>query len=193
MTVVDLDLDTKDQRFPTILAYKGIITMMVSFMILLALFSADCSAENLSLEIPDHAWKVKFSGPSITKVKEMNTPSYYYYLGKADRFSLSLFVESPTCPGVISVEDNQKCILPKIEQIPGFQKQSLTINTLAKGIQIIYVAYAPMGDKAVKIMHTHILFANRGKWGDLHASIIQPTIEDIAQILRFGEGFDYSE
>src|SRR5882762_1098334 len=154
----------------------------------IALFavSSICFAEPTTMQIPDQGWQIKFDAPSVTKVKDSNNPTQYYFLGSAARFSLSLTVESPTCPGEMSAEDNYKCILQRIERSPMVVRQSISAEKRLKNVQVSYLIYAPVGGQAVKTMHTHVLFAHKSKWGDLHASFVRPTMEEVALLLRLG-------
>lgn len=167
---------------------------MHKLLILFAIFCpAFCKADMTTMSIPGQDWKVTFNAPVTSKIKEDSSPSQYYYQGNSGRFNLSLIVEPPSCTGEITAEDNLKCFAPKIENVPGLVKQTIKVNRVAKGIQITYLAYVPMNDTSIKILHTHILFAYQGKWGDLHGSIIKPTAEEIAMLLSLGDQFDYFE
>ena len=160
---------------------------------LFLLLSTVCLAESRVLEIPDQGWKVQFDAPSTVKIKETNNPSQYYYLGNADRFNLSLIVEAPTCEGGSSVEAFLQCILPKFKSTPGLVKEPLVTKSDTGAVQVIYLTYVPFKDSLIKVMNTHMLFSYRGKWGDLHASVIKPTPEEFKMLLSIGNSFSYSD
>ena len=144
------------------------------------------------MRIPDQGWQITFDAPVVTKVKETNSQTQYYFSGNSDRFNLSLTVETPSCPGE-SLEDNYKCILQKIESIPGVVRQSISAEKRPTNIQVSYIIYAPVGGRAIKVMNTHVLFAHKARWGDLHASVVTPTMQEVAMLLGLGDRFAYSD
>jgi hypothetical protein len=164
------------------------------FLLLAIAFSSPALAELTTFEIPDQGWKVQLDAPPTTKVTETNTPSRYYYLGNSDRFNLSLIVESPGCGGnAAALEDHVRCIAPKIEGNPTVVKETMRASKLRNGLQISYLVQAPLGGQTVRILNTHILFVYKGKWGDLHASIVQPNREDITMLIELSNRFEYLE
>jgi hypothetical protein len=85
-----------------------------------------------------------------------------------------------------------KCFAGNISRLPGLVKETIKVDRIAHGAQLTYLVYAPVNGTMVKMLHTHLLFAGKGKWGDLHASVIQPTTDEIAMLLGLGDSFDFS-
>jgi hypothetical protein len=77
--------------------------------------------------------------------------------------------------------------------MPGLVKESIKVNRIARGAQLSYLVYAPVDGKQIKMLHTHLLFADKGKWGDLHASVIRPTTDEVAMLLGLGDQFDFTD
>jgi hypothetical protein len=149
-------------------------------------------AEPTAMKIPALGWEVRFDAPATSKTAEESSPQAYHYAGNAGRFNLSLFVEHPNCPGGVALEDHVKCFAGRIGAVPGLVTESIKVNRMARGAQVSYVAYAPVNGVQIKIMHTHLLFADKGKWGDLHASVVKPTTDEIAMLLGLGDKFEFS-
>lgn len=145
------------------------------------------------LSARDMGWEVRFEAPATEKLEEQSTPAAYHYLGNAGKFNLSLFIESPQCSGGASSENQIRCFLGRVEHLPGLVKQSIRMNQLPKAVQISYLQYGQVGETAVKVLHSHILFADKGKWGDLHGSIVRPDTSEIATLLALGDGFSFTD
>ena len=161
-------------------------------VIALCVFPSLCFAEPTVMHIPKQGWKISFDAPTVAKVKERNSATQYYFLGNSDRFNLSLTVETPGCPGEL-LDDNYNCIRRKIDNNPIVVRQSISVKKRPTNIQVSYIMYAKVGDRAVKHMNTHVLFVHKARWGDLHASVVQPTIPEIAMLLGLGDRFASSD
>lgn len=145
------------------------------------------------LSATEMGWEVRFDAPATEKLEEQSTPAAYHYAGTAGRFNLSLFIESPLCNGGASSDNQIRCFLGRIEHLPGLVKQSMRMNRLPNAVQISYLQYGQLGETAVKVLHTHILFADKGKWGDLHGSVARPDTAEIATLLALGDGFGFTD
>jgi hypothetical protein len=150
-------------------------------------------AEPTVMRAPELGWEVRFDAPATSKTAEERSAQAYHYAGNAGRFNLSLFIENPTCPGGAALEDHVKCFAGHIGAMPGLVKESIKVNRIARGAQLSYLVYAPVDGKQIKMLHTHLLFADKGKWGDLHASVIRPTTDEVAMLLGLGDQFDFTD
>jgi hypothetical protein len=166
--------------------------MKKAFAALAFLACAASHAEPTVMKIPDLGWEVRFDAPATSKSAEEHSPQAYHYAGNAGRFNLSLFIENPSCPGGAALEDHVKCFVGLIGRMPGLIKESIQVSRIARGAEVTYLVYAPVDGKMVKVLHTHVLFADKGKWGDLHASVVRPSTEEIAMLLALGDKFDFT-
>lgn len=158
-----------------------------------ALLATICQADTVTLAIPGQGMNVSFDAPAVTKLKETSSPQQYQYVANADRLNISLFVGAPNCFGAITADANLKCMLPKLGQIPGFVKETVSVDKLPNGLQLSYLVYAPVGDQAIKVLNTHLLFAFNGKWGDFHASMVKPSPAEMAMLMGIGDTLKYVE
>lgn len=165
---------------------------MKKFALLLGLMVSSLAFANPTvLTAKDLGWTIRFDAPPSRRIQEESTASTYHYAGTAGTFSLSLSIEPPSCKGGSASEDQLQCFLGKIEMVPGLVKQTVKVNRLPNALQVSYLAYARLDDVAVKTMHTHLLFAQKDKWGDLHASVVRPDNGAIAMLLGLGDGFNF--
>ncbi|QGZ38185.1 hypothetical protein IP92_01519 [Pseudoduganella flava] len=150
-------------------------------------------ADPTVLAARDLGWEVRFDAPPTAKVEERSTPNAYRYAGTAGKFNLSLFIEPPQCEGGATNNEQLQCFAGRLEKVPGLVRQSIRVNRLPNAVQLSYLTYGQTGETAVKIMHTHVLFADKGKWGDLHGSIVKPDTAEIAMLLALGDNFSFTD
>jgi hypothetical protein len=153
---------------------------------------AASQAEPTVLKMESLGWEARFDAPATVGRVQENSVRAYRYVGNAGRFNLSLFVEDPSCRGGVALEDQVRCFIDGIVFVPEVVKESIRVNRIARGTQLSYLVYAPVDGKQVKMLHTHLLFAGKGKWGDLHASVIQPSVDEIAMLMGLGDTSDFS-
>lgn len=172
----------------------GLKAMKSLFRIaLLILASTSAWAESTALNIPGQGWKVTFDAPSLTKVKEGNTANQYMYFGNADRFNLSLFVEAPTCSGGDSHEDFFKCFWPKASRNPIIKKESVKTMCGDRYCKIVYDAEVNFRGAVIQQRSMNFLFAYRGKWTDVHVSVVNPTADDLKVLETFEDSLTYND
>ncbi len=150
-------------------------------------------AEPATIRIPDQNWKISFDAPVLRKMKESNSPNQYMYFGNANLFNLSLYVETPTCAGGNTHEDFFKCYWPKTSKLAMIKQASVTTSCSEKYCKIAYDAEVTIQGNAIRQRSMNFLFAYRGKWVDVHVSVINPTEEDLALLKKFEASLSYSE
>ena len=52
--------------------------------------------------------------------------------------------------------------------------------------------YGQAGETAVKVLHSHVLCADKGKWGALHGAVVRPDTAEIATLPALGVGFSFT-
>jgi hypothetical protein len=153
---------------------------MRRYAFLIALFvSLPGKTALLSLAVPGEKWALRFESPELTKIKEVSSGNGYAYTGTADRMNLSLFVETPTCPGGDAIQNIYKCFGEKIQHVPYVVNGSIAAFEAPDGLQVTYLMQVPSGEKSYRMFNLHFLFARNGKWGDLHISVVQPSKSDL--------------
>jgi hypothetical protein len=161
--------------------------------LLLLISSGAAQAEPTKIDIPGQGWSITFESPVLTKVKESNVPEQYMYFGNANRFNLSLYVETPRCEGGHSHEAFLKCFWQKASTNPLIKKDTVRTSCNDRYCKIVYDVEANIRGTQIRQRNVNLLFAYREKWTDVHASIVNPneedlnTIENVATSLSYGE------
>jgi len=156
------------------------------------LFSSAAFADPTVMHARVLGWEVRFDAPPSAKVEEEGSATAYRYLGNAGKFNLSLLIENPRCAGGVSNNEQLRCFLGLLEKMPGLVRQSIRTNQVPNAVQVSYLTYAQTGEVAIKVLHTHILFADKGKWGDLHGSVVKPDTAEMAMLLGLGDAFSFA-
>ena len=166
---------------------------MKNLIALLSLFvSAAAFADPTVLHANELGWEVHFDAPPTSKVEETSTADAYHYSGNAGKFKLSLDIGQPQCRGGVSRKDQFDCFFGQMDKIPGLVTQSIKFKKVPEAVLISYIAYDQIDGASTKVHHVRILFADKGKWADLHASVVKPESADSAMLLSMGEAFSFS-
>lgn len=163
------------------------------FASILLLISINAIADTTTMIIPSQNWIISFDSPPLTKQKEGVKPGQYMYVGNAGRFNLSLYVEDPSCDGGDKHEDYYQCFWPKSSQNPLIAKESVTYLCKEKYCKVEYDVVANFAGQKIRQHNINFLIAYRGKWIDLHISIVQPTDEDQQILETFEKSLVYGE
>ena len=164
----------------------------VSSLLLSLFVSAAAFADPTVLRANELGWEVHFDAPPTSKVEETSSADAYHYTGNAGKFNLSLVIDQPNCRGGVSRKDQFDCFFGQMDKIPGLVTQSIKFKKAKEAVLISYLAYEQIDGASTKVHHVRILFADKGKWADLHASVIKPESADSAMLLGMNEAFSYS-
>ena len=138
-------------------------------------------AEDQVIPAPGEGWKVRISAPKLDPVPSV-VPSAFS--GQAGRLQISFFVEPPRCAGGDSNENIYKCFATSLQRNPLVVWDTERANTRPNGVQVMYISQANTEKGAGKSFNINLLFARRGKWADIHASIASPTQEDVKELFK---------
>jgi hypothetical protein len=144
-----------------------------------------------TVTVPDWG-SLTFDAPALTKVEETANPKQFRHMATAGRFNVSVFVEPPGCDGGITHEAVSQCHGAKLARFPGLMADTLMGDCTPRFCRLVYATENTIAGTRYVLMHVNLLFAARGKWVDVHASIVNPTEDDVAAIQRFGISLVYS-
>ena len=150
-------------------------------------------AEPTTMVIPEQKWQLSFDAPPLAKQRESNQPGQYMYLGNSDRFTLSLYVETPGCKGGTTHEEFYECFWPKASRNPTIIKESVKKTCGPNYCKVMYDVQAPWEGRFIKQRNISFLIAYHGKWTDLHVSVVEPTENDFTLLDTFERSLSYSE
>lgn len=154
-------------------------------------FRADLS--RVTLPIPGQGWHVSFDTPPLMKRNEADSPDQYMYIASSGRFNLSLYVETPSCDGGTGHADFYNCFWPRASRNPQIVEDSVVATSTERFYKVVYDTLTPWKEQMVRQRHINFLFAYRGKWTDLHISIVEPTEVDGELVAAFEESLSYGE
>jgi len=165
--------------------------MKIQAALLLILTSFTGVGEATTLSLPDNA-TLTFDAPPMNKVVETTEGATYKYLATSagsadDRFNLSVYVEPINCDFGKSTKKVTECFLKRTEKIPGIHLESRS-NSCGRGrCEVMYATTANVGNRQVRQLHVHAIFTYRGKWVDLHISVLNPTQGDSNLLVHFAD------
>jgi len=137
--------------------------------------------------IDQEDFEVRFYAPQVSIDRLVDKRERYYRLERHQRFTVSLNFAAPNCTGDQSAQSHMKCLLAKIRHNPHLQIDENTISQTAhKNGQILtYMSVIGNDSRKMKIINTHVVFERSGRWGDFHASILQPNHREFLTMLKF--------
>lgn len=142
----------------------------------------------IEIQIPGEDWSISFITPPLSESQEKRRGENYAFLAKAGRFNLSVFVEPPQKNGG-SHKDCADYYWPLAQQNPAITEDPPPkISEGAEYVRVQYEVVLDTGPLQVHQTNVNYYFSFRGKWVDVHISVLEPTAED-AQIF---EAFDRS-
>ena len=166
--------------------------MRYALLLLLGLSSAAHAAQT-KLVIPGQGWQLAFDAPALKKMGEQDVPGQYAYEANAGKFNLSLYVEDPSCSGGRTHKAFYQCLWPKASRNPMIVKPSVVATEQANYYKVAYDIHAPFQGRMITLKNVNFLISYRGKWTDLHISVVEPTADDLAMLEAFEKSLSYSE
>jgi hypothetical protein len=160
------------------------------WLFLAALPVVVCAAPT-TVAIPGQDWQVSFDAPPLVDRREADHPDQYMYVGNAGRFNLSIYVETPGCKGGATNSDFLDCFWPKASRNPVIVKESINKTCGETYCKIAYDVKAPWRGQVSRQVNISFLFAYRGKWTDVHVSVVDPTESDIELLELFEKSLSY--
>lgn len=130
---------------------------------------------------------VKFHAPALLNEKVIDQNERYYRLARYQRFTVSLNFAAPNCTGSFSSQSHMDCLIKKIKRNPYTQIDEKTISQIAHkdGRILTYVSIVGAGQHRMKVINTHLVFEQDGRWGDFYASLLQPNHGEFLHMLSF--------
>jgi hypothetical protein len=162
----------------------------LSALALWFLFVAPAFGEKVEVKIPGEGWGISFDAPSLSDKEDSSRSGAYAFRGNAGRFNLSLFVEEPGSTG----DSHQACYefyWPQASRNPLIAKDTVSKSDTPKFVSVRYDIVTEYAGRPIRMNNINYYFAFRGKWIDVHVSVIQPTPADAAILDAFEASLDY--
>jgi hypothetical protein len=161
-----------------------------SLLIVLVGFSAASLAGEVKVTIPHEGWSITFDSPPLSKERESKKSGGYAFQANSGRFNISLFVEEPHGVGG-SHEDCYEFYWPRATRNPMIAKDSVVTSKRPKYVRVRYDVVTEFQGRPIRQRNANYYFAFRGKWVDVHISVIAPKQEDEQLFATFDKTLDY--
>jgi hypothetical protein len=148
------------------------------------------AADPFSVEIPGLGWRISFDAPPLGQIRDERLGPDYTWRANSGRFNISLFVEEPANPGRTN-KDSYAFYWPKGRRNPLIDQSTVEVTQTSRYVRVQYVIRAPYRGSSVPMMNVNYYFAHRGRWVDVHISVIGITENDVDIIRRFDESLSY--
>ena len=156
----------------------------------LSIFVTPAFAKKVEVKVPDEGWKIIFDSPPLSNTQHSSKPGGYAYRGNSERFNLSLYVEPPEGTGD-SHEDCYSFYWPQASRNPLIAKDTILKTQTPRFVSVQYDIVTEFEGKPIRSTNINYYFAFRGKWVDVHVSIIEPTSADAKILAEFGKSLEY--
>ncbi len=148
------------------------------------------STGNVKVKIPKEGWSISFDSPPLSQEQESRNIDDYAFKATSGRFNISLFVEKPRGTGS-SHKDCYQFYWPRASQNPMIAKNTVLTSDRAKYVRVQYDVFTEFQGKLIRQRNVNYYFAFRGKWIDVHISMIEPIKEDEGIFAAFDKSLDY--
>jgi hypothetical protein len=167
---------------------------MKTLLLLATLFaSAASQADELRIPVPAEGWALKLAGPAFKKADVANVTEGRVYVGTSGKFNVSLHVTPPMCEGGDAPDNIYRCFGERMQSVPYIIGSTIRAQKMADGVQVMYMMDAPAGEWKKRVFNINVVFARKGKWGDLHISVVEPEKADLEQALNMAKSLSFSD
>jgi hypothetical protein len=140
---------------------------------------AEDSLATYAIVVPGEGWRISFDSPALaeTPAFRKNGASDYAFRGNSGRFNISIFVETPQGPG----KTPKAChdfYWPKASRNPLIAKDTVAASHTPEYYRVQYDIVTDLLGRAVRQKNVNYYLAFRGRWIDVHISIMEPVAGD---------------
>lgn len=153
-------------------------------------FTGLAVAVPVKVAIPKEGWSIAFDSPLLSHQQESRGDGEYAFKANSGRFNLSLFVENPAGTGTTH-RDCYAFYWSHAKGNPMIAKDSVVTSETPKYVRVQYDIVTQFQGQPIRQRHVHYYFVYRGKWVDVHISIIVPTKEDEETFAAFDRSLRY--
>jgi hypothetical protein len=169
---------------------KTLVKAAIVLAVVLA-FTGPAVAVPVKVEIPKEGWSIAFDSPSLSKQQESRDDGEYAFMANSGRFNLSLFVEKPGGAGQThrdchdfywsQAKRNPMIAQDSVQSLGDAELRARASTTSSRSSRV-----SPSGSGRFTNY-----FVYRGKWVDVHISVIVPTKEDEEIFAAFDRSLRY--
>jgi hypothetical protein len=144
-----------------------------------------------TLPVPNEGWHFSFDTPKLSSPQTSKTADGFAFRGNAERFNMSVFVEKPSGPGITNREVYD-FYWKQAQRNPMIVKSSIAVSDQPKFVRVQYDLETKFEGQTIRQRNVNYYFANRGKWIDVHISVIVPEPADQKIFDAFDAGLAYA-
>lgn len=163
------------------------MTTLLAFVVSLGLCAPASAAE---VRVPGEGWSIRFDAPPLADEQERGGDGAdYAYRANSERFNLSVFVETPQGAG--THEACHAFYWSKASRNPRIDPESVKTARTAKYVRVQYDLVLELAGEAIRQRNVNYFFAHKGRWVDVHASIIGYGKDDARVLAAFDKSLAY--
>jgi hypothetical protein len=159
-------------------------------MTVIASSSRPTSTWPFEVKIPKQGWSITFDAPRLSDKHQDKKGQQFAFAANSDRFNMSLFVEMPKGPGETH-KDVHAYYWPLASRNPMIAKETIVSSETERFVRVQYDIVTDFEGKPIRQKNVNYYFAFKGRWIDVHISIIAPTEEDERIFRGFDESLSY--
>ncbi|MCU1230208.1 MAG: hypothetical protein JWO97_3092, partial [Acidobacteria bacterium] len=148
-----------------------------SLLILLVVFAGTATAATFTLPVPNEGWHFSFDMPPLAAPQTSKKPDGFAFRGNAERFNISVFVEAPSGTGTTH-RDCYNYYWPLAQRNPMIVKSTIAVTEKPTFVRVQYELETEFQGQKIRQRSVNYYIAWRGKWIDVHISIIAPEADD---------------
>lgn len=161
--------------------------MKKTILIAALLAAGGACADELRIPVKGEGWTLTLDGPPFDAVRNAPPQPGRSYIGSSGPFNVSLMVNEQECGGDSTPENMYKCFGSRMQTNPYIIGSTIRAQRAGDGMKVMYVMEIYNNDRPVRLFNVNYLFAHKGKWADLHLSVVQPQKEDLDKLLRMAD------
>ena len=148
-------------------------------------------AEEVRIPVPGHDWSITLDAPHFDTKRDNGDKDNFQFKANSGRFNISIFVE-PQAGGGGSKECYEH-YWPMSARNPVIQKATVKASNTDKYYKVDYMIEVAQRGETIRQRNANYYFMFKGRWVDVHISMINPTDEDAAVFTSFDKALRYGE
>lgn len=153
-------------------------------------FSGTAFAASTEVAVPSEGWSIRFESPILSNQQDSRRDGGYAFRATSDRFNISLFVENPQETGTAH-RDCFESYWAHSSENPLIAKDTVVTSENPTYVRVQYDLVTEFEGKPIRSRNVNYYFTYRGKWTDVHISIVQPTKADEEVFAAFDRSLSY--
>ena len=145
----------------------------------------------VTLPVPNEGWHFTFDTPALKSPQTSKAPQGFAFRANAERFNMSVFVEKPSGAGTTN-RDCYEFYWHDAQRNPMIVKSTIAVSEQPKFVRVQYDLETKFEGQTIRQRNVNYYIAYRGKWIDVHISVIAPEPADQKIFDAFDAGLAYT-